>query len=85
MPYTPYGDMRTLLNKIKETDSELSEQQIRGFFKRLVQALSHLYKNKVIHMDLKLENVLVFKCDKTGELYPKLCDFGIFKKDKMTD
>lgn len=49
-----------------------SESQIYIVIKDLVNALVYLHKKKVLHRDIKLDNILL---DKSNNL--KLCDFGI--------
>jgi serine/threonine protein kinase len=40
-------------------------------------ALNHAHQRGVLHRDIKLDNILIFKNKKTGEKQVKLIDFGL--------
>lgn len=52
----------------------LDEQEAKFFFAQIADALYYLHLNKLIHRDLKLENLLLL--DKESKII-KLVDFGI--------
>ena len=54
-----------------EDDKRLPENVVRKIAKDLVQALHYLHSNRVIHRDMKPQNILI--CP-NGVV--KLCDFG---------
>eukprot|EP00939_MAST-03C_sp_MAST-3C-sp1_P005186 g5186.t1 len=54
-----------------EDDGQLPESVVRSIAKDLVQALHYLHSNRVIHRDMKPQNILI--CP-NGTV--KLCDFG---------
>merc|ERR1712151_102165 len=67
------------MGKINQTDWKLciDENEARLHFQQLISAIDHCHKNKVIHRDLKLDNVLMTYG------YPqtiKVCDFGLAEK-----
>lgn len=69
--YCPGGD----LNKLLEEDKKLPEKTIRKFAFELVEGLSYLHQNGIIHADLKPGNVLVNEFSNL-----KFGDFGLSKK-----
>lgn len=68
---------RTLLQVLYEAGGVLPAQQAAEFCVPLARALDHAHQNKVVHRDVKPQNILV---DGTGT--PRLVDFGLAK---MTD
>jgi len=74
--YCNGGDLRDLL---KRKGGKLAENDARGIIKQIVTALDLLYKNRIIHRDLKLANLFVHYPDinnKSEKLIIKLGDFG---------
>ena len=59
------------LFQILEDDQRLPEVEVRKIAKQLVQALHYLHSNRIIHRDMKPQNVLI---GSHGTV--KLCDFG---------
>lgn len=62
-----YGE----LFEIFQDDKSLPEEEVRRIAKQLVQGLNYLHSQKIIHRDMKPQNVLVGADDTI-----KLCDFG---------
>uniref|UniRef100_A0A2M4CK83 non-specific serine/threonine protein kinase n=1 Tax=Anopheles darlingi TaxID=43151 RepID=A0A2M4CK83_ANODA len=62
-----------LLQRIKQKQHTLTEGQVRGYFRQLVDAVSFLHRNGIAHRDLKPENVL-FESASSERL--KIIDFG---------
>jgi len=52
----------------------LSEEETRVYFAQIIDALDYCHRNKIIHRDLKLENIMkvTSHCDRV-----KIVDFGI--------
>ena len=59
------------LFEILEVDSSLSEEVVRTIAKQLVAALHYLHSNRIIHRDMKPQNILI-----AADGTVKLCDFG---------
>ncbi|GAB2264965.1 hypothetical protein Dimus_000036 [Dionaea muscipula] len=59
------------LFEILEDDKCLPEEQVRAIAKQLVRALHYLHSNRIIHRDMKPQNILIG----AGSII-KLCDFG---------
>ena len=77
---TEFADGGDLAEKIKEQNNKpLSESQILDYITQICLALQHIHKKKIIHRDLKSNNVFLMK---SGII--KLGDFGIAKGLKST-
>ncbi|KAI5396906.1 hypothetical protein KIW84_062943 [Lathyrus oleraceus] len=59
------------LFEIIEDDKCLPEEQVQAIAKQLVRALHYLHSNRIIHRDMKPQNILI-----GSESIVKLCDFG---------
>jgi serine/threonine protein kinase len=69
--YVPSGSLFALLEKYKG----LSESVIQNYTKQLLEGLSYLHENEVVHRDLKSANILV-----TENSTLKLTDFGCSRR-----
>ena len=80
MEYVPWGDLlyHMKIEKKSISNGRLSEEQAKFIWGVLVIALAHIHDCKVIHRDLKPDNIMI---DEKG--YPKIVDFGVadFEKD----
>ncbi|KAJ0234554.1 Serine/threonine-protein kinase TIO [Hirschfeldia incana] len=59
------------LFEVLEDDKCLPEEQVQAIAKQLVKALHYLHSNRIIHRDMKPQNILIGP----GSVV-KLCDFG---------
>lgn len=59
------------LFEILEDDKYLPEEQVQAIAKQLVRALHYLHSNRIIHRDMKPQNILI-----GANSVVKLCDFG---------
>ncbi|KAF5269930.1 hypothetical protein FQR65_LT05729 [Abscondita terminalis] len=66
--YAPLGDLTSNVS-----DTGIGELHSKRVAKQLAAALEHLHSRDLVHRDVKLDNILVFKSDFSRI---KLCDFG---------
>uniref|UniRef100_A0A8C5BFH2 non-specific serine/threonine protein kinase n=2 Tax=Gadus morhua TaxID=8049 RepID=A0A8C5BFH2_GADMO len=59
------------LFQILEDDGQLPETQVQEIACQLVSALYYLHSHRILHRDMKPQNILLGKCGVV-----KLCDFG---------
>ena len=71
MEYIPFGN---LYHRMK-VRRRFSEQDVLAFSRTLFQVLVYLSSKRIIHRDLKLENILM--SSKTSDCEFKLADFGL--------
>ena len=71
MEYIPYGNMYHRI-RVKR---RFSEHDVLVFSRGLFEVLEYLSSRKIIHRDLKLENILM--ASKTNDSDFKLADFGL--------
>lgn len=77
--YCSGGDLETYLRK----NNSIKKSVIRKWINGLLNGLTYLHSNNIMHRDLKLANLLLSTSDPyTAEL--KLADFGFAKKMEMT-
>ena len=67
MEWTTHGDMRKYVNR----QGPLGSQQARDFFGQTLSGLAELHRHNIVHLDLKLENLLL-----DYKLRVKISDFG---------
>ena len=75
------GDLLTYVKK----RTKLNEKTSKFIYKQLITSLQYIHSKKIIHRDIKLDNILI---DLNNNI--KLCDFGVGKiynniNDKFTD
>jgi NUAK family SNF1-like kinase len=61
MEYASGGELYDYLNERKR----VSEVEARGIFRQIISAVHFLHKNRIVHRDLKLENILI---DSKGDI-----------------
>ncbi|XP_060802520.1 serine/threonine-protein kinase meng-po isoform X2 [Amyelois transitella] len=70
--YAPLGDLTSNM-----LDTGIGEIHTKRVAKQLSAALEHLHQRELVHRDVKLDNILIFKSDFSRI---KLCDFGETRK-----
>ena len=68
--YAPLGDLTSNIN-----DQGLGEVHSKRVARQIGSALEWVHSKNLCHLDVKLDNILVFKSDFTKV---KLCDFHQF-------
>ena len=76
LEYAPNGDLFDYLKHTGKFDQTLS----RFFFNQLLDGVSYLHSQAIIHRDLKTENLLL---DRHFTL--KICDFGYGTTETLND
>lgn len=76
---------RTLFEIIKLQRNGLSDDNFNSTYKHITlygvaSAMKYLHKNKILHKDLKPDNILLDEY-----LHPKICDFGLSVKMTSTN
>lgn len=69
-----YFDGHDLLTYLNINDGEIPQHIIKEIIVQTVDAIDYCHKNKIVHRDIKLENVLI-SC-KNDKVKVKLIDFG---------
>ena len=65
------GDLLSFIRK----RNKLNEPSAKIIFKQIIEGLKYIHKKKIIHRDIKLDNILI---DLSNTI--KICDFGVSRK-----
>ena len=68
MEYASDGDLLTCMKE----HGTLDEEKGKIIFRQVVEGIGHCHENKILHRDIKLDNILL-DCN----LGVKICDFGV--------
>mmetsp|Transcript_2997 Transcript_2997/g.5290 ORF Transcript_2997/g.5290 Transcript_2997/m.5290 type:complete len:611 (-) Transcript_2997:651-2483(-) len=68
MEFMPHGDLFEIVDK----ETKISEARAVQIMKELFLAVKHLHSNRIIHRDIKLDNILLRYSDKTLQWPPSL-------------
>ncbi|KAH8311682.1 hypothetical protein KR044_007535, partial [Drosophila immigrans] len=71
-----YADCGSLYNFLHRTDTEVSFNEKIDWMLQCARGMEYLHKNKIVHRDLKTQNLLLFNEYRTL----KICDFGTVKE-----
>lgn len=70
-----YIDGESLAEKMKKTDQQFTEVEVKSILSQVLEALKEVHQNEIWHLDLKPGNIMI---DKSGNAY--LIDFGASKQ-----
>ena len=70
------GDLLGFIRK----RGKLSESMTKVIFKQIIEGLRYIHKKKIVHRDIKLDNILI---DLNNTV--KICDFGVSKRINKGD
>lgn len=63
-----------------------NEIKLKSYMNDILESVSYLHKEGIVHCDLKLENILMQKDEDESLPLVKICDFGIAHiKDPNTE
>ena len=72
---------KLLMDKFEKDNKGFNEKEIKEIFKQLNKTFKIMKENKIIHRDLKLENILIKYNDKQHKTFTiKLSDYGCSKR-----
>ena len=74
MDYAAGGDLSHRIQKQQKSGQRFAEVDVAAWMVQLLLALKYLHERKVLHRDIKPQNVFL-----TGKNMVKLGDFGIAK------
>ncbi|CAB4002810.1 hormonally up-regulated neu tumor-associated kinase-like, partial [Paramuricea clavata] len=72
MEYVDGGDLLTFVRE--KTEGKLVEEDARWYFEQIVSVVDYLHHRRIVHRDLKMENILLQGADKK---MVKIIDFGL--------
>ena len=76
MEYLDGGDLRSLIRK---NGGRLGETKALSIIRPIAEAVRQLHKERLLHLDIKPENIVMRKGESAGMDEPVLIDFGITK------
>lgn len=80
LEYIAGGEMFNLC--MPERDGTCSEKEIVRLVRQILEGVYFLHKNNIVHLDLKLQNILLSGVESVGDA--KIVDFGISRKLSQT-
>lgn len=79
--YCPGGSLHTHVNiSLREKGTGFDEERAAFYVSEIALAIAHLHKHGIVHRDLKLENVLMYRSGHCA-----VSDFGASKRIKPMD
>ena len=80
MTYCPGGELFSKVRRARERGRPFPEARVVTWLMQLVSALAYIHSKKIMHRDLKTQNVFI---GRDGSL--RLGDFGLAKVLERTD
>uniref|UniRef100_A0A2H1WSW7 SFRICE_015554 n=1 Tax=Spodoptera frugiperda TaxID=7108 RepID=A0A2H1WSW7_SPOFR len=77
MEYLPH-QLRSLLDTVRNKRQRFGPEHIHCLMTQLIRAMAYLHQNRVMHRDLKPDNILMCK-----DGYLKVADFGMARECKL--
>ena len=75
MEYLDGGSLRSYVHKHRP----LSEEKALEFMLPIMKAVDVLHQNRMTHLDIKPDNIMLKHEEETGNMIPVLIDFGLAK------
>ncbi|KAM3917071.1 serine/threonine-protein kinase 17B [Leptodactylus fuscus] len=76
LEYAAGGEIFSLCTP--DRNDNISEGQIRRLLRQIIEGVKFLHENNVVHLDLKLQNILLSSIEPPGDI--KIVDFGMSRK-----
>lgn len=73
MDYADGGDLAKAITKAKTSRTSISESQALDWFTQICLGMKHIHDRKIIHRDLKAQNIFLMSSDNSI----RLGDFGV--------
>ncbi|XP_063790212.1 serine/threonine-protein kinase 17B isoform X2 [Pseudophryne corroboree] len=76
LEYAAGGEIFYLCSPDK--NDNVCERQISRLLRQIIEGVSFLHQNNIVHLDLKLQNILLNRLEPLGDI--KIVDFGMSRK-----
>lgn len=71
-----YQSKGCLLKYVSEK-KVFAENQLRVIMEQLLLTLDYMHRRRIVHRDIKLDNILINEVEENDELHIKIADFGL--------